>query len=214
LTASAGEGPDAARARAAYARIASEYDRRLSLRLSAPVQRRAVTRLAPAPGARVLDVACGTGLNFEAIEAQIGSKGQLVGVDLSEEMLAIAAQRVRGHGWSNVELIQSPIEEMELDARCDAALFSFTHDVLRSKPAVDRVIAALRPGARVAAAGVKLAPRWAVPLNATIRIATRHYVTTLEGLERPWSHLEPHLIDATLEPMYVGSMYVVSGHRR
>ncbi len=50
-------------------------------------------RLAQCPGDTVIDVACGTGLNFAAI----------IDVDLSAEMLAIAQRRVEHAGWTQVE---------------------------------------------------------------------------------------------------------------
>src|SRR5439155_15703842 len=147
--------PDSAAAATKYRALAGDYDRRAALRISASARRRAVKRLELRPGGRVLDVACGTGLNFDAIQEAIGSSGQLVGVDLSAEMLAWAHERVRERGWENVRLLRSTIEDARLDGPFDAALFSFTHDVLRSPRAVGNVISHLRRGGRVAAAGVR-----------------------------------------------------------
>ena len=55
----------------------------------------------PAPGERVLDVACGTGLvSFEAALA-VGSSGQVLGIDLSERMIRDAERRAREKGVTN-----------------------------------------------------------------------------------------------------------------
>src|ERR1700712_1415570 len=48
----------------------------------------AVEALGLRPGDRVIDIACGTGLNFPLIEAAIGPDGRIVGVDLTDAMLA------------------------------------------------------------------------------------------------------------------------------
>src|SRR4030081_1282655 len=45
-------------------------------------RRQAVTRLAPSSGEVILDVGCGTGLNFAAIEDAIGPSGRLIGVEV------------------------------------------------------------------------------------------------------------------------------------
>ena len=90
-----------------YARRADGYERRLSLRLIRDIQRRAVERLALRPGNRVLDVACGTGINFADVLERIGPEGALVGVDLSADMLSQARERARDEGWENVELVEA-----------------------------------------------------------------------------------------------------------
>ncbi len=59
------------------------------------------------PGDRVLDLGCGTGLNFADLDAAIGPTGTIVGVDLSASMLARAYARVQRNCWSNVSLVQA-----------------------------------------------------------------------------------------------------------
>jgi ubiquinone/menaquinone biosynthesis C-methylase UbiE len=81
-----------------YRRTAPQYDRRLGIRLAAPVRRRAVRRLTLRPGQTVLDIACGTGLNLAALRAGVGSLGRVIGVDLSPEMLAFSRRRVQDAG--------------------------------------------------------------------------------------------------------------------
>lgn len=206
--------PTPGRARRQYGRAATSYDRRLATRIVAPVQRRAIERLELRPGQTVLDVACGTGLNFAGIEAAIGTEGRLIGVDLTADMLAVARRRIESHGWSNVELIESPVEAAAIPVPVDAALLSFTHDVLRSPAAVARVTEALAPGGRVVACGSKWAPWWAVPVNAVLAFTSLPYTTTFEGFRQPWSLLERSLFDREVESLALGSMYVFSGARQ
>ncbi len=53
------------------------------------------------------------------------------------------------------------------------------------------------------------------PLGApVVRAVSRRYVTTLEGLREPWDLLARELDGVSVESMYLGLMYVVSGHRR
>jgi ubiquinone/menaquinone biosynthesis C-methylase UbiE len=204
--------PDRERAAAQYRAVAGVYDERASLRLSRGAQRRAVERLELLPGAQVLDVACGTGLNFAAIEAAIGPQGSLVGIDLSADMLVRARRRVHANGWRNVELVACAAEDLSPTGAFDAALLSFAHDVLRSTAALERVLACLREGARVAAAGVMYPSGARAAARPLVRRVARPYVTTFEGFERPWSHLEA-LIGAPLrvERLQLGVLYVVSG---
>jgi len=145
-----------------------------------------------------------------AIQRAVGPGGRLIGVDLSPEMLDVAHARVETAGWRNVELLQAAIEEADLPA-ADAALFSYTHDVLRSPQAVQRVLDAVRSGARVVAAGLKAMP-WGGPVNAVLRRIARGYVTTFDGFDEPWDRLAAGLTGVRVETMMLGSAYVVSGH--
>ena len=82
-----------------YAARAPRYDRyQWAFRQH---RRRAVEHLDLVTGQTVVDVACGTGLNFGAIEGRIGPEGSLVGVDLNAEMLERAEARIEESGWSN-----------------------------------------------------------------------------------------------------------------
>lgn len=163
-------------------------------------------------GETVIDVACGTGLNFEPLREAVGSQGRIIGVDISGGMLALARERSEARGWSNVELLEGDVAAVELPP-ADAALFSFTHDVLRSRPAVEHVVGALRGGGRVAGAGVKYAHPAAVPVNVGVRLVAPRFVTTREGLREPWSHLEDFAGPLQVKSLLLGSLYVAHGSR-
>ncbi len=178
------------------------------------MQRRAIDRLELRRGHTVLDVACGTGLNFAGIRAAIGAEGCLIGIDLTADMLAVARGRVESHGWRNVQLIEGNVEEASIPMPVDAALFSFSHDVLRSPAAVARVVEAVKPGGRVVACGSKWGPWWALPVNAVLAVTSLPYTTTFEGFREPWSLLARSVAEGGVESLALGSMYVFSGTTR
>jgi ubiquinone/menaquinone biosynthesis C-methylase UbiE len=209
-TAEPGPG-DVARARRKYSEIAEDYDRRM--RRGRRWQGLAVDRLFLGDGDVVIDVACGTGLNFGALRTAVGRRGEVIGIDASPEMLAIAQRRISERGWDNVELIEAPVEKARLDQDADAALFSFTHDVLQSPRAVANIAGSLKPGARVAAVGPKFARGLlaSATVNVGVRMIARPFVTTFEGLDRPWRHLEGYVDEMLVEPLALGGAYVAWG---
>ncbi len=64
-------------------------------------RKQAISRLNLKPGDTVVDIGCGTGLNFPFLYQAVTSRGKIIGVDLSEEMLAQAKQTIEKNQWSN-----------------------------------------------------------------------------------------------------------------
>ena len=209
-----GGAPDPLLALERYRTLASAYD--LATGTGGSYRRQTVEALAPLPGETVLEVGCGTGLNFGDIEQRIGPAGRLVGVDPSPEMLDHARERVKEHGWENVVLVQARAEEARLPVPADAALLCGVHDVMRSRPALANVLRQLREGARIVAGGPKWTPWWqpgAGALNLSTWAMNREYITTFEGFDRPWSHLVALVPDLQVEPVSLGAGYIARGTR-
>jgi SAM-dependent methyltransferase len=201
-----------AQALAQYRRRATFYDDELAP--FEPWRREAVQRLALRPGDRVLDVGCGTGLSFQPIEDRVGAAGRIVGVEQCPEMLARARQRVRQAHWANVRLVCAPAGQAPIAGRADAALFHFTHDILRDDAALDHVARHLKPGARVVATGLQWAPPWAWPVNAFVALAAMYSTTSFEGLARPWDKLAARLTGVQVSDSGLGGLYIASGRLR
>src|SRR5215831_7521623 len=56
-----------------------------------------------APGLRILDVACGTGLPALALAERIGPSGTVTAVDASPKMLEALGRKSRAAGLSNID---------------------------------------------------------------------------------------------------------------
>jgi SAM-dependent methyltransferase len=204
-------GPDRAAAVEQYRHAAPEYD--THMKRFARWQRLAVERLELQIGDTVLDIGCGTGLAFPLLEERIGEEGRIVGIELSREMLEQARSRVAEEGWQNVMLVEAAAEGAEFATAADAALFSFTHDVLQSPLAVANVIAHTKAGARVACVGAKLAKRGPI-VNYFVRRSARPYMTTFSGLDRPWWVLERYTTEVKVRSLALGGAYVYAARVR
>lgn len=109
----------------------------------------AVSELNLQKGDTVVDLGCGTGLNFSLIQNKIGPTGRLLGVDLSAEMLHEARVHAEQQGWQNVDLVQADISEFELPERVNAVLSTFVFILVpRAGEAVTRICRSLEAGAR------------------------------------------------------------------
>jgi len=192
-----------------YHRRAERYD--LELLAFEPLRGEAIAQLELGAGDTVLDVGCGTGLSFEPLEERIGPRGHIIGVDPSPDMLVLAGNRITAHHWHNVELVRAGAADAPLQGRADAALFHFTHDVLRDPCAVDHVLDHLKPGAHVCATGLQWAPAWLPATNAFVLGAALYSVSSLDGLDCPWDGLASHLEDVHVQTAWMGGIYILSG---
>ena len=182
--------PDRQRALGNYRRLARGYDvtctRIESLRLDA------VQALELRAGETVFDIACGTGPLLPLLARAVGAGGKVVGVDLSPEMTEQARRRTAALlDGASVRVDCCAVEDFRPTTRADALLLSYAHDVLQSPAAVERLLAAARPGARCVLLGMKTVPwLWGWPVNAFNLYRARRYLTTYANLDRPWAVLE------------------------
>ena len=107
-----------------------------------------------APGERVLDVACGTGLVTFAAAQAIGPEGRALGVDISGHMIGGARRRAQERKAANVNFLRMDAEALELpDASFDVVLCAlglmYVPDPERALREMRRV---LRPGGRIVVA--------------------------------------------------------------
>jgi ubiquinone/menaquinone biosynthesis C-methylase UbiE len=204
--------PDHDAALEQYRKRAPYYD--IELALFEPIRREAIERLAPKAGNVVLDVGCGTGLSLPMLREAVGARGRVVGIEQSPEMLARARECVRQHRWRNVTLIEASVEAATIEGAADSALFHFTHDILRTPAALANIARHLKPGATVVASGLQWTSAWYWPLNLLVLGAALHSVTSLSGLDRPWSHLAKHLDRLKVDSLVAGAVFVATGVAR
>lgn len=105
-----------------------------------------------APGQRILDVGCGTGEPTIAIAQHIAPRGEVTGLDISPQMLAVARLRARQHGATNARFRTADLGRTRLPGTRYHGVVSrfgimFVPDIPR---ALEMLRAALRPGGRAA----------------------------------------------------------------
>jgi len=67
-------------------------------------------------GETVIDLGSGAGFDSFLVAQQVGESGKAIGVDLSEEMLALANKNAKKGNYTNVEFVKGDIEALPLDS--------------------------------------------------------------------------------------------------
>lgn len=119
-----------------------------------PAHQELLAMAAPMPGQAVLDVACGTGLIALAAAEQVGTGGCVLGVDISEAMVAGATQRATALGLDHARFVRMDGEQLSCAehsydlAYCALGLMYMPDPVA----ALRELFRVLRPGGRLAVA--------------------------------------------------------------
>src|SRR5258707_358441 len=113
-----------------------------------------------------------------------------------------------------IRLLQAAAESVALPLPADAVLFSYTHDLLRSRAALENVLRQAKPGARVAATSTKLYAPWLAAANWYLRYSHRAYITNFDSLEAPWSLLATYLDEFEVRTGPMTQHYVATGRVR
>ena len=182
------------------------------------VQRvRTVRSLGLRAGDTVVDMACGTGFNFALLQKAVGPDGRIIGVDLTDAMLAQAQNRVERHGWSNVTLVQSDAVTFDFPAGVNAIMSTYA---LTQVPECAEVIvhgtAALSAGGRWAVLDLKVpssTPGWLAQLGTA---TVRPFAAIDEWLmRRPWeairTAMQEELADFTWTELFFGTAFLAAG---
>jgi ubiquinone/menaquinone biosynthesis C-methylase UbiE len=180
---------------------------------------RAVRALGLRPGDTVVDMACGTGLNFRLLEKVVGPRGRIVGVDLTDAMLARAQDRIATNGWRNVSLVHADAAGFDFPTGVNAILSTYA---MTQVPECAEVIAhgakALSGGGRWVVLDLKVpgrTPRWLTRLGTA---PVRPFASIDEWImRRPWeairAAMREELADLSWTELFFGTAFLAAGSR-
>ena len=131
------------------------------------------------PGMTVLDLGSGAGFDAFLAWRKVGPSGRVIGVDMTDDMLALARENARKLGAINVEFRKGSIEHLPVeDASVDLVISNCVVNLSPDKPAVFRELArVLKPGGQFALSDIVLLK----PLPKEIAADLEAYVGCVAG---------------------------------
>ena len=192
-----------------YAALAPTYD--AETKYITGIRKRAIDALNLQPGETVLDAGCGTGWCLPALSSSVGENGRVIGLEPSPEMLELARARAARNRLGNVTFLHASGKTVTFDRSPDAILFSYTHDLIRSRASLENIFRQARSGTRVVAASTKLFPKWFFVGNWYLRKTHQMTITNFEGFEQPWTLLAEFCPNYAVRTTVPGSRYLFEG---
>lgn len=131
------------------------------------------------PGMTVLDLGSGAGFDAFLAAERVGSSGRVIGVDMTEEMLALARKNAAARGATNVEFRQGRLEALPVeDATVDLVISNCVVNLVPDKAAAFREMArVLRPGGTISVSDLVLL----APLPESVRTSIEAWVGCIAG---------------------------------
>jgi arsenite methyltransferase len=195
-----------------YRKAAAVYDE--SAQYTMPLRMRTIDMLQLQPGQCALDVGSGTGLSYELLVKGVGAAGKVMAFEQSPEMFAQAEKRVEGRSHPQIWHTCAAAETVQLPQMADAVLFNYVHDISRTPEAIANIMRQVRPGARIAMAGMKFFPWWTGPLNILAWLKNRPYNAKAADLWAPWDIVQSYCHSWKQESTLMGMSYLASGIRK
>jgi ubiquinone/menaquinone biosynthesis C-methylase UbiE len=150
--------------------------------------RRTVERLALAPGARVLDVCCGSGASAIPAARAVGPCGAVLGVDLAANLLELARGKSRAADLTQLELRRADMLALGALEPFDAVVCVFGIFFVPDMPAAVRELwRHVKPGGRLAL--TTWGPRLFEPLNSAFWRAVGEQRPELVRAFNPWDRI-------------------------
>ena len=177
------------------------------------MRQRAINALQLLPGSRALDVGCGPGGSFPYLVESVGLHGEVVGVEISPEVVINAKSRVEANRWNNVQVVEGDARTVSLNGKFDGLVLFAAPDVYASPEALANLLPYLKDDARVAIFGGKLSRRHSAGvLNVLFRSLMKlSFSSTPRLTHEPWCVIENRLIEMDVREYFFGCMFLASG---
>ena len=179
----------------------------------------AVKALKLQPGDIVLELACGTGINFPLYQQYIGPEGRIIGVDITDAMLEQAQKRIASHGWENVVLFQQDAVTYRTPLPVNVVISTYALSLFPGpKRVLKNITNSLLPDGRFVLLELQIPPSWPAWLGTSALTLMKPFAVTNEWAnQRPWEMLQSTtkrlFNNVKVSERYFGLTYIISGEK-
>ena len=180
-------------------------------------RRIAIQALKLQTGDTVLELACGTGINFPLFQRYIGPSGRIIGVDITDAMLEQAKKRVATQGWKNVSLIQHDASTYKIPSDVNAVFSSYALSIFPdTKRVLTNIANSLTTEGRLTLIELQIPKFWHWRLASAAVALMKPFAVTEEWVaRRPWKTIRNTINEkfdnVEVTEHFFGLTYIISG---
>lgn len=173
----------------------------------------AVAALALDTGDAVVEIGCGTGLNFPYPREAVGERGRVIGVDITDAMLARAGRRIAGHGWRTFTLVRSDTVAYAFPSGVHGILSTFALPLaLECEAVIARAAAA--PRGRLVVLDLRRSAGWPIWLVRLAVFFAKPFGVTIDLADRkPWEVMRRYFPPVETKGFFGGAVYLAVGRK-
>jgi len=203
-----------------YRRRAGSYDLSANLYYligfrEARYRKIAISKLCLSEGDSVVEIGCGTGINFEYVLDYIGSRGKLIGIDLTDAMLEKAKERVKKNNWRNIELIQEDAAKYAFPNYISAVYSTFALTLVHEyEEIIKNIEESLQADGKLVILDLKKPEKWPLWLVKFGVLITKPFGVSLDLSNRkPWEVMKKYFANVKVQEIYGGFAYIAVGEK-
>jgi SAM-dependent methyltransferase len=172
-------------------------------RITGEPGRKAMERLDPRAGERILDIGCGAGGTTLELAERVGADGEVLGVDIAPGLLERAAENAAARGVRNVSFLHADAQVHDLGRATFDAAFSRLGVMFFTDPvaAFANIRRSLRPGGRLSVVAWQepAANEWmSLPATAAMTVLGTTAPPTAPDAPGPFSLADPDRVERIL----------------
>jgi len=157
----------------------------------------------------IVEIGCGTGLNFPILLNKIGKDGKIIGLDISVDMLAEAKKKIKIFNWNNVSVHEQ--NAMEFDYKNVSGVVSTLAFTLipEYEELIIKISKELPKNKKFVIMDLKLSknlPFWMMKL---LVVFARPFGVTLDlANKKPYESMQKHFDNIKMKEYFFGILYI------
>lgn len=164
----------------------------------------------------VLELGCGTGLNFVYMQEKLKNSGSLIGIDISDDMLDQARIKLKKYKWNNVELLNTDVSTYKYPKKLTGVISTFALTLIPEyEEIIESVYKSLGKNKKFVILDLKKPDKWPLFLLKFIVMFAKPFGVTLDLANRkPWETMEKYFDEVKTTEYLAGLIYISVGTKK
>lgn len=173
------------------------------------VRKKAVEKMQLKKGNKVLEVACGTGSNFQYLVETVGNKGFILGLDYVQDSINSAKKLAEKNNWRNIKVVQGDAAELKIqENNFDGVICVLGMSAIPSwEKALKRCCAVLKPGARLVVCDACLFSNFLKFLNPLVELIYTKFAAWVPNRNIP-EKMKDIFENVEIETINLGAFFI------